>query len=115
MRAMKVENDATDTLWNAVEDTASEVERTNEKGETVKETVRGVLVFQTLVLPAGITDPDEAMRLMINRQRLAASDGKMARASEDVINLLIDKGIIKQEDLPAQVDDLLNLRDNLRK
>lgn len=46
---------------------------------------------------------------------LDASDKGMARVAEDVISVLIAKGLLTVDDLPATVKDKLSERDALRK
>ncbi len=47
-------------------------------------------------------------------QRLAASDGDMARVTEDLITVLIDKGVLAFTDLPAAARRKLLSRRQLR-
>ena len=46
---------------------------------------------------------------------LVASDKEMARIAEDLINVLLNKGLISTSELPSQVVSKLNDRANLRK
>ena len=57
-----------------------------------------------------IVDPKEQARA-----DLAASDKEMARIAEDLINIMVNNGLIKKEDLPKPVIAKLESRANLRK
>lgn len=46
---------------------------------------------------------------------LAASDREMARVAEDLVNVLIDKGIILLTDLPTPAQEKLLRRGSLRR
>ena len=48
------------------------------------------------------------------RQDLEATDKQMARVAEDIIDLLMQKGIINQVELPAEALAVLVKRKNLR-
>lgn len=48
-------------------------------------------------------------------RELQHSDGQMAIASENLIEILINKGVISSEDLSSKVTKLLSDRKNLRK
>lgn len=47
-------------------------------------------------------------------QQLAALDPRMARIGEDIITLLIAKGVMAMTDLPAVVQSLISQRQTLR-
>ena len=49
------------------------------------------------------------------KAELASSDKDMARIVEDLINIMVNDGLIKKEDLPAPVIAKLQNRANLRK
>lgn len=49
------------------------------------------------------------------KAELAASDKDMARIAEDLINIMVNNGLIKKEDLPNPVIAKLENRANLRK
>ena len=48
------------------------------------------------------------------RNQLAATDANMLRITEDVIDILVAKNIIKITDLPVSVQDKLTERKSLR-
>lgn len=48
------------------------------------------------------------------KEELSKTDMQMARVVEDVINILITKNIIKQDDLPTEVIEKINYRKELR-
>lgn len=45
---------------------------------------------------------------------LSSSDKDMARVAEDIINLLVSKGVISEADIPKSVKDKLENRTQLR-
>ena len=49
------------------------------------------------------------------RADLAATDKDLARVTEDLINIMVNNGLIKKEDLPKPVIAKLENRANLRK
>lgn len=57
-----------------------------------------------------VVDPKEQARA-----DLAATDKEMARIAEDLINIMINNGVIKNDDLPKPVIAKLENRANLRK
>lgn len=65
-------------------------------------------ILQPYQSPA--VDPKEQARA-----ELAASDKEMARIAEDLINIMVNNGLIKKEDLPNPVIAKLENRANLRK
>jgi len=65
-------------------------------------------ILQPYQSPA--VDPKEQAKV-----ELAASDKDMARIAEDLINIMVNNGLIKKEDLPNPVIAKLENRADLRK
>lgn len=66
----------------------------------------------------GILQPYQPPAVDLKEQakvELAASDKDMARIAEDLINIMVNNGLIKKEDLPNPVIAKLENRANLRK
>ena len=56
----------------------------------------------------------EELAKMQARDNLAASDAKMARVGEDLINALVAKGVLAMADLPQAAQDHIANRDEWR-
>ncbi len=59
-------------------------------------------------------DDADAMRREETKVELASSDARMARATEDLWDALIAKGVLTARDLPKEAADLITNRKSLR-
>jgi len=80
---------------------------------TKDETITDVDIDMTQYDTVKAQVDDERLKQPI-KDKLVLSDAKMTRVSEDLIDLLISKNLIKLTELPQSVIDKINERKSLR-
>ena len=104
------------TQWRYTDETQTVVEATFEDGRSESHLITAD-VIQAWIKAGNTPLPYEPPPVDLKAQArsdLAASDGDMARIAEDLIGVLIIKGVISEDDLPQPARSKLDRRAELR-